>query len=198
LELSRYIHLNPVRAGLVEEASGYSWSSYAGYAGGKGAWDWLRCDFILGQMGSDKGEAQRRYRAYIGEAMEKGSNDPLGKVVASTFLGSEPFLDWVRKKWVRGAKPNRDIPALMRFKTGPNIPAIVREVERVFGREAQSRKVALYLSHRLSGLGLEEIGKFFGIGPSGVSQNARRVEMALKEDEELANEIEKVERGFGE
>ncbi len=37
LELSRYIHLNPVRAGLAEKPEGYKWSSYGYYTGKKGA-----------------------------------------------------------------------------------------------------------------------------------------------------------------
>jgi len=32
-ELTRYIHLNPVRAGIVEQPADYKWSSYGAYLG---------------------------------------------------------------------------------------------------------------------------------------------------------------------
>ena len=74
-----------------------------------------------------------------------------------------------------------------------DLSSILREVEKVFGRETlESRKVALFLSHRLSGLPLEEIGRFFGMGPSGVSQNTRRVEVLLKGDKKLIKEVERL------
>ena len=41
LELSRYIHLNPVRANLVKEPSQYSWSSYSPYVEKEKRWGWL-------------------------------------------------------------------------------------------------------------------------------------------------------------
>ncbi|MEJ2202433.1 MAG: transposase, partial [Desulfuromonadaceae bacterium] len=40
-ELSRYLHLNPVRAGLVERPENYIWSSYRSYVGLGSAAEWL-------------------------------------------------------------------------------------------------------------------------------------------------------------
>ena len=42
LELSRYIHLNPVRAHMVKDPLLYLWSSYMDYAGDRKRWDWVR------------------------------------------------------------------------------------------------------------------------------------------------------------
>ena len=67
----------------------------------------------------------------------------------------------------------------------------VRESERVFGKgTVESRRVALYLSHRLSGLSSGEIGEYFGgIGPSAVTQNTRRLEINLEQDKRLLAEV---------
>jgi hypothetical protein len=64
--------------------------------------------------------------------------------------------------------------------------SIQREAQSLFGKRAgESRRIALYLSHRLSGQSLGEIGSHFGgISPSAVSQNTRRFEERLKEEEE--------------
>ena len=196
MELSRYIHLNPVRAGLVGDPSQYPWSSYLAYVSRDRRWKWLQTGFILAQLGSEEREVQRRYQSYIMEGVGKHFEGPLGKVVASTLLGSEKFIEWVRQRWVGKVAPHRDVPSLRRITLWPGLPMIKMEAERVFGKEnSESRRIALYLSHRLSGLPLGEIGEFFGeISPSAVSQNTRRVEVALKENKELREKINSLNR----
>ena len=46
--LCAYIHLNPVRAELVEAPEDYLWSSYNFYIGKKKSPEWLHREFILG------------------------------------------------------------------------------------------------------------------------------------------------------
>ena len=191
LELSRYIHLNPVKSKLVDHPSRYPWSSYLTYTGKPQGWDWLRTDFILDQMSSNRRRAQGRYREYVKDGIEKGSPDPLEKVVASTLLGSEKFMSWVRENWIDRVASHRDLPALRELSLRPDFGFILKESERRFGRGAiESRRVAMYLSHRLSGRPLGEIGEFFDkISSSGVSQNTRRLEKVLERDRKLSEEI---------
>ena len=47
VELSRYMHLNPVRAGMVAKPERYQWSSYQSYIGKCATPEWLKTDFIL-------------------------------------------------------------------------------------------------------------------------------------------------------
>lgn len=194
LELSRYIHLNPVRARLVEEPMDYRWSSFWAYVGKKVPWGWLRRDFLLGQMGRDEKRAQERYWEYVQEALGAPSQGPWQKVVASTLLGSEGFIKWVKERWVRRRGYHRDIPAIKKFSSGPDLNTIFRRTEEFFGEGTLlSRKVGLYLSHRLSGFPLGEIGKFFGgISPSAVSQNTRRFENLLQADSKLSKEVDRL------
>ena len=44
LELVRYIHRNPVRAGLTKRLDGYPWSSHKGYLSRAKRWEWLHKD----------------------------------------------------------------------------------------------------------------------------------------------------------
>ncbi|MGB9629275.1 MAG: transposase [Thermodesulfobacteriota bacterium] len=200
LELSRYIHLNPVRAHLVKDPSQYPWSSYLAYSGKEKGWDWLQTDFILDQLSSKKREACRQYQAYVREVIEKDLENPLKKVMASTLLGSEKFVEEVKRRWLEGIKPLRDIPALRKIISGPDLFSVLKESEGMFGEgTVLSRRVALYLAHRLSGLPLEEIGKFFGgIGPSAVSQNTHRFEESLKQDLKLFEKVEKIKKKLSE
>lgn len=200
LELSRYIHLNPVRARLVKDPSQYPWSSYLAYSGREKGWYWLQTEFILEQVSSKKKEACRQYQRYVREAVEKNAEDPLRKAVASAVLGSEKFVEWVKTNRMEGIKPHRDIPALRRFSPRPDLSSILKESERGLGEGSfLTRKVALYLAHRLSGLSLGEIGKSFGgIGPSAVSQNTHRFQVSLKQDEKLFEKVEKIKKRLSE
>jgi len=84
LELSRYIHLNPVRVHLVDDPCQYPWSSYLDYLGVKKTWDWLSTHFILSQLGSDEKEARRRYRNYSWGAIREIAGGSLENAVTST------------------------------------------------------------------------------------------------------------------
>ncbi len=186
LELSRYIHLNPVRAGIIKYPSQYPWSSYSSYCSKKSKWDWLQRGFILSQVSKKLGKAIRGYRDYVQRGMTEKQEDPLKKVDASTVMGSEKFTEWVREKWIkRGA--DREVPALRAMWKKPEVSYIIRACEKVFTEDRlESRRMALYLSHRISGLSLKEVGEYFGgISISAVSQNSLRQVKRFKENPEL-------------
>jgi REP element-mobilizing transposase RayT len=68
LELSRYIPLNPVRAGLAPKAELWPWSSYLHELGAEPAPDWLNAGWAVALHGSVD-----RLRSYV----EAGSRDPV-------------------------------------------------------------------------------------------------------------------------
>jgi putative transposase len=200
VELSRYIHLNPVRANLVRDPLRYPWSSYGAYVEKQTRWNWLRRGFILGQICNREGEAERKYQRFVEEGMGKGVENPLKNMVASTVLGSEGFVDWVKQRWIKKVFSHREVPALGELSLRPDLSSLWEEVERELGEKTgQTRKVALYLSHQLSGLPLCEIGKFFGgIGPSAVTQNTRRVLALLERDHELKRAVRRLKSRLSE
>ena len=54
-ELSRYIHLNPARAGIVENLDEYPWSSYGAYIANTRRPEWLEIQLLLSQFGQKDG-----------------------------------------------------------------------------------------------------------------------------------------------
>ena len=65
LELIRYIHLNPVRAELVEQIDDYPWSSHHAYLG-RQTKPWLITDWVLRQFHEDRVTAGARYLGFLG------------------------------------------------------------------------------------------------------------------------------------
>ncbi len=64
LALLRYIHMNPVSAGIVKRPYEYRWSSHHGYAGTESI-SWLTTDFVLAMLAPDRGDAMAAYLRYM-------------------------------------------------------------------------------------------------------------------------------------
>lgn len=90
-ELSRYIHLNPVRAGMCALAEDYPWSSCRYYTVATTAQGWLERGFILGYLGKKPAVSMKRYRDFVHAGMEQGYENPLAELKHSVILGSSQF-----------------------------------------------------------------------------------------------------------
>lgn len=196
-ELSRYIHLNPVRAKMVAIPEAYTWSSYQFYIGKQKSPEWLYIDFILSYFGKKVSIAQNNYQQFVTEIISKKYDNPLDDVISSTLLGSPDFIAFIKDKYLSGKEPDKDIPALKELTEKVSVQDIFDEVEFVFGKESVlARNVKMYLCQRYTGEKLKVIGKYFGISESGVSQASRRISQKSDKDKKLKKKIEKIEKKF--
>ncbi|MGQ9604508.1 MAG: transposase [bacterium] len=198
VELSRYIHVNPVRAGIASDPGSYKWSSYRYYSGKGTKPRWLFTDFILGYFGRDIGNAQKRYTQFVHESIGYAYENPLRRVVASIILGGNDFVEMIKDKYLKNKKVERDVPALRELASGPSIKEVAVKAKEVFGSKPElEKKATLYICHRYTGLKLKDIGKYFGIGESAVSQSSRRFQDELNKDRTLRRKIDQVKRNLG-
>jgi hypothetical protein len=194
-ELSRYIHLNPVRAKTVQTPEEYEWSSYQFYVGKQKPAKWLYRDFILGYFGKRISNAQKGYQSFVNALVHQEYNSPLAQVVSSTLLGDADFIAFVKDNYLSAKKPDKELPALKELVKRISIQEIFEEVESVFtGDKALARNVKMYLCQRYTGKKLKEIGSHFGIGESGVSQACRRVSYRIEKDKTLKKKIAGLEK----
>ena len=73
-ELVRYIHLNPLRAGLVQSLSqldGYRWSGHSALMGHRDL-QWHDVDYVLRWFGSSEKHARRAYRRFVDKGIGMG------------------------------------------------------------------------------------------------------------------------------
>ena len=193
MELSRYIHLNPVRAGMCAMADEYPWSSYRDYIGRRAVPGWLAMTFILGLTGASNEAAQKSYRQFVDEAAGKELDSPLEKAVAAAILGRDEFVAEIQERHLTVKPSDRNLPALRQLVNGPAIDRIIEEAAEVFGEnERLAEKAAIYLCHRYSGSKLREIGERFGVKDSAVSQSSRRFKMELDVDKHLNEMVGKL------
>lgn len=188
-ELSRYIHLNPVRVGAVTDPSDYRWSSFQAYTGKRAAETWLKRDFILGFFGNGEAQAAEKYRRFVEEALGKEQESPLMETVASSILGSPEFVESIQMQYVDQIKADRNLAIFRNAHGKAGADQIIAAAEAVLGEGNKAKKVAVHLCHRYSGLKLREIGTLFGIKDSGVSQASKRLEAEMERDDEVRKTV---------
>jgi REP element-mobilizing transposase RayT len=92
-ELTRYIHLNPLRARIVktmEELSGYPYAGHSAVLGKVGR-PWQAVDEVLAWFGGERGQARQRYEAFVAAGASQGRRPDLvgGGLRRSTGAGLE-------------------------------------------------------------------------------------------------------------
>ena len=201
--LSRYVHLNPVRAGLASRAGDYEWSSCRYFVGAGRIPPWLEVDRILAGFGRTKRVAQRRYAAYLSEPE---ATNPFDEVVGGSLLGAKPFLQWVKDTFLSARRADPEIPDLKILAPRPSWEAIVRAVTEALrvsrvqiltrGRKRNhARDIAIYLSRELSGLSCQELGRHFGgLSGAAITMRHHHVLHQMANDRHLMQDISHIRR----
>jgi REP element-mobilizing transposase RayT len=204
IPLSRYVHLNPVRARVVVRPEWYRWSSYPGYMGKEKEYKWVEYSWILSQFGSRRLRTKRKYREYTEEALRKKIENPFQRLHSQVILGGEEFVKGIRGL-LTGKALSHEIVERERLTEYPPLDEVVGVVARAFktkeeairgrgGRANTARNVALYMAQRYTGLGNEVIGDLFGgIHYSAVSKASERLRQAMISDKRLSKLISEVE-----
>ena len=161
LELTRYIHLNPLRAGIVKtikELEGYPWSGHSAIVG-KVKREWQDTGEILRYFGKGRKVAVKPYVAFLEEGISQGKRPDLvgggllrsvggwsevvsmrrrgmGKVSDERILGSGGFVERV----IAEAETKEKETLRLRRKV-PDLRALLREVAAKEGMEEQEVRV---------------------------------------------------------
>ncbi len=97
LSLIKYLHYNPVRAGIVKQPEAYRWSSHREYLGLKKS-RIVDTAQILGIFSEDLKKGRRLYREYMGKE-ERVSKEEFYRTVDQRILGDEAFVEKVKERF---------------------------------------------------------------------------------------------------
>jgi len=161
LELARYIVLNPVRAGLVQNSGESAWSSYRAVMGKVPAPDWLPVDDILAMFHSQRGPARRAYARFITDGIN--ADDPHDEMQRAGILGGERFMERVLDRV--------DCQALSPEIVRKDRPAATLEA---IAQRHELRDSAIQEAYKNGAYTITEIAAFFGMHRSTASRIARR------------------------
>ena len=197
LLLSAYIHLNPLRAGIVRQLEDYPWSSYLDYLNLRKT-NISDTSFILKSLDNNTYNSIKKYREYVMEY--QGMKDPIKKSYHHIALGSETFIERVKEK-IKHKGQRREIPST-RSISKYDVDTIITKMTQVLNIERRmifdkkrgnpNRSLAIYLIKRFTPLSLSKIGELFKMDYSAVSQAAKRFEQKTEVDNEIKEYMQKV------
>ena len=162
LELARYIVLNPVRAGMVESAEQWDWSSYRMTAGLASSPDWFDREWILSCFSKNERVAIKSYMQFVASGMHQPS--PWSMLKNQIYLGSDEFIEKVQKN----KTSDKGLSEIPKIQKRP-VPKSLEEYELI----ANNRNEAILMAYRSGGYTLGEIGQYYSLHYSTVSRIIR-------------------------
>ncbi len=194
LELIRYIHLNPVRAGMVSQPEEYPWSSHCSYLGAAPRPPWLTFEWALAQFAEQKGLAAERFKTFVDGGMGEGHRKDFHRgSFEGRALGNDTFIDQALLK----AEENK--------RAGITLPQVIEAVCSTYqlstaelcapGKAqpaAEARAVTAFFVRNAESLLLRDLASFLNRDLSGLSQAALRIRRRSGEDDQLRITLERV------
>jgi putative transposase len=211
LELVRYIHLNPLRSGLVKDLDGldrYPWCGHAVLVGSR-TMEGQETSEVLTRFGKGEARSLRGYRQFIADGISAGRRDDLvggglkrsllGREESKEFaayderiLGSGEFVETLTRGdniWEQKRSP-RSLADLLHKVC--EITGVDANMIRRPGKEravAKARAIFCCLAVRDYGYTGKEAGTATGLGSAGVSIAVRRGYELMKKDPSILERI---------
>ena len=196
MELCRYVELNPVRAGMVEAAGDWNWSSYAAHVGKVNAPTWLDVArlhaFVLGREIRGDGQTSDQTSAEDRETQTQAiaQAHTQAALAYAELVASAPDVDlWadLQKQMFLG---DADFIARMQALADPKLvqsnaikAADVAKPHRSsplrwadWLERCGNREQALLMAHRESGISMTALAAEIGVTVARVSQLIKRAE----------------------
>ncbi len=212
-EVSRYIHLNPIRvklkAGMTLDGKrkalrDYRWSSYGGYISQGGRRSFLKVKEVLAYFGGDTAKGRRRYEDFVMEGITGEIPNPLERGKGHGIVGTSEFMEKIRGQYIRSAIESREVPAIKKILAQLEPRRIIRVICETFevkreellrkGYKGIARGVLMEMLYRYGGMNQREIGELMGIDYSAVSVGRTRFRTLQEENKGLMKQVEIIKK----
>jgi REP element-mobilizing transposase RayT len=217
LEVSRYLHLNPVRIKSIaakgaEEKSAllskYRWSSYRGYVSARRRQSFVDYSEVLGSFGGETASGRRRYGAFVREGIDAEVMNPFKQVVGQLILGGEEFVEYIRERFLSKEDDTRERPAVQviaRNRSPENVIEVTARIMKISPNElcargamTAERGLAMEVLYRYCGLTQARIGELLGgLDYSTVSVNRKKFLDKLQKDKRLRQKFAEITEALG-
>ncbi|MFA5271185.1 MAG: transposase [Candidatus Omnitrophota bacterium] len=193
VELTRYIHLNPVRAKMVDNPAKYCWSSYNAYINNKPD-DFIDKDKIRNLLPMNT----ESYRNFVLEGI-KDYRDIFKNVYAGFILGDVKFIKEKLNQLQKDVE-SKDFAHKRAIKNIIDPEVIINTVASHFKLEPEylrksnnrpmtAKKTAIYLLRYKTGLTNAQIGELFDMKLAAVSKAALNFEREMTGNKGLAKTV---------
>ncbi|HYA42030.1 MAG TPA: transposase [Syntrophobacteraceae bacterium] len=204
LQLVRYIHRNPVRAGITDRPDLYRWSSHLGYLSTAREWDWLYKGFFLSILSPRKRGQKAAYRRYIGEEDREEITQIFSGRKWPPILGDEDSISHLKARFFE-QKTNPQVPDSRSL--APEVRQIMQAVSSHYrineselvkcrrGRFNEPRAVAIHLTRIMRKDSFADIGSIFGLKSySAVGAALESMRKRLPSTKELSERCRHIQR----
>jgi len=198
LELSRYVHLNPIRikskhqwreTERIREIIQYQWSSLPGYVDGKRKVPWITYETVLGYLGGSR----QKYAAFVQDGIRDGFATPWADLLAQMVLGNRNFVEKLKGMKIKGRAKDQpsyrmiqSIDAEVLIKQAADYFRLSEaDLTRKRGQHRQERAVVMELLHRYSGLKQRMIGERFGVDEGLVSRDRKAIREKIETEPKI-------------
>jgi len=209
LEVSRYIHLNPIRLRAFSRMSArdrwdvlmnYRSSSLPGYLSVRKRREFVDYEKILDYKGGDNGKGRQAYRQFIKLGVEQALETPLNLGKGNEIVGDADFVEWIKEKFLDKNSAQREQPALRELTRAFEPEELIDHFVRLMGKPREhicqrgkrtiERTILMELLYRFCRIPQSAIGRLVGgIDYSGVSQARRRLRIKLEKEPKLKKEF---------
>jgi putative transposase len=201
LIVNRYIHLNPVEAGIVGKPEEYKWSNYGNCINGRSE-RWLKLDWLVQYFGPGEEASREGYRRFVEEAMGMESYYPESKIVAQALLGSDEFVKRIKaslrgKCWAREVIGKQELSRIVTLEEVNDAVCNYlgfRDLEYGDFRGDNEYRYAccllIYLARKNTAATFYEIAGVFGeIKPNAASHRLCSLKKRISENNELRERL---------
>ena len=193
LELVRYIHLNPVRAGMSTSPDEYPWSGHRAYLG-KEILPWLTTDWVLSQFAKSFAKAHAAYIAFVLDGLDEGRRPEFhGAGADSRLLGNDNFMD-------KCLSDSGGMPLYLTAKQIIDKVCLAYHIDLSFLKTksqqrmaSEARAVAGWLARESRCVTLSSIARLVNRDVGSISSAVRRLSDRLQEEPELAGRVTSLE-----
>lgn len=209
LQVARYVHLNPVKAKLVQKPEDYNWSSYRFYLNPAKKPYFLHLNNLLDYFGKAS-DAPNGFQKFTVAGIDEETQAFYEHKKLSPIFGNKSFIEKIKNNFNSSPAGQPEIPQqkeLLRYP--PSIDEIIRMVSQAFEvsletllvskpkKANEARNIAIYLCRTLGGWPLGQITKTFGNGSvSAVGNVVYRIKESLEKDKELKKRIKDIEKSI--
>jgi len=197
--LSYYLHLNPVRAGMVENPAQYPWSSYLDYIRLKTRYQWLIRDQVLAGLARTKTRQRRNYRRQCLELAKK-KTEFWKDVRDAVIIGSSDFIQKIKKQFAPKGKNKEVVEYQKAARPEIDISEELKKLAKALGVKTEdfraradrlpARLIAYHHLVKNCGLKETEVADHFGVSIHAVSKGLRRLQSKMIADRTLQKVME--------
>ena len=194
LELVRYIHLNPIRAGIISDLARYPWTSHLIYVRSSSC-PLIDRNSVLQLFHSNMTRARVLYMQFLRDGMKRGHTEFLDDISGGRILGKQSFV-----KGCQDADDTRNAVVLhVERRSMIHIFETICEYHKIRPEVAQLkiktatvvniRRLFSYIARVYYRYDMKEIGTFLGLDPTTITKQVQRVEYSMGMEVELGNQI---------